>query len=67
MMKRILALVLSLLMVVGMAGMAEEAAPAADYTAGTPWLDPEILGSVTEDTPAELKDTLPCTPTRTRF
>ena len=55
MMKRILSLVLCLLLAVGMAAMAEEAAQ-ADTTTGTPWMDPEILGNVTEDTPTDPKD-----------
>ena len=55
MMKRILSLVLCLLLAVGMAAMAEEAAQ-ADTTTGTPWMDPEVLGNVTEDTPTDPKD-----------
>ena len=27
-----------------------------DYTTGTPWMDPEVLGNVTEDTPTDPKD-----------
>lgn len=55
MMKRILSLVLCLLLAVGMAATAEEAAQ-ADTTTGTPWMDPEVLGNVTEDTPTDPKD-----------
>ena len=55
MMKRILSLLLCLLFMAGVAGLAEEAAQ-ADYTTGTPWMDPEILGNVTEDTLTDLKD-----------
>ncbi len=52
MMKRILSLVLCLLLAAGMVATAEEAAQ-ADTTTGTPWMDPEVLGNVTEDTPGE--------------
>ena len=53
--KRILSLLMCLLLVAGMAAVAEEAAQ-TDYTAGTPWMDPDILGNVTEDTPTDPKD-----------
>ena len=53
--KRILSLLMCLLLVAGMAAVAEEA-PQTDYTAGTPWMDPDILGNVTEDTPTDPKD-----------
>ena len=53
--KRILSLLMCLLLVAGMAAVAEEAVQ-TDYTAGTPWMDPDILGNVTEDTPTDPKD-----------
>jgi len=56
MMKRILSLLMCLLLATGTAALAEEAAQTTDYTTGTPWMDPEVLGNVTEDTPAELND-----------
>ena len=56
MMKRILSLLICLLLMADTAALAGEAAQAANYTTGTPWMDPEILGNVTEDTPTDLKD-----------
>lgn len=56
MMKRVLFLLMCLLLVSGVYALAEDAGQAPDYTTGTPWMDPEIQGNVTEDTAAELKD-----------
>ena len=55
MVKRIVSVLMCLLLAAGMAATAEEAAQ-ADTTTGTPWMDPEILGNVTEDTPTDPKD-----------
>ena len=55
MMKRILSLLMCLLLAAGMVATAEEATQ-TDTTTGTPWMDPDVLGNVTEDTPTDPKD-----------
>ena len=55
MMKRIVSVLMCLLLAAGMVATAEEAAQ-ADTTTGTPWMDPDVLGNVTEDTSTDLKD-----------
>ena len=52
--KRSLCLFLTLALLSGCLGLT--ALADTDYTTGSPWLDPEIVGNVTEDTPIELKD-----------
>ena len=53
-MKRFLMFLLALCLVLPATGLAEDTAP--DYTTGKPWLCSDLVGNVTADTPAELKD-----------
>ena len=52
--KRLLSSVLAVLMLAGCAGISAFADD--DYTGGSPWLNPEIPGNVTEETAVDLKD-----------
>ena len=53
-MKRFLMFLLALCVALPAAGFAEGAEP--DYTTGKPWICSDLIGVVTADTPAELKD-----------
>ncbi len=56
-MKKSIRALSALLAVLVLAGcMSLSAFAAEDYSNGSPWLDPEILGNVTEETVADLKD-----------
>ena len=51
---RLLSFALVFIMLAGCIGVSAFAD--TDYTTGSPWLDPEIVGNVTEDTAADIKD-----------
>ena len=53
-MKKFLMFLLTLCLVLPAAACAESTAP--DYTTGKPWICSDLIGVVTADTPAELKD-----------
>ena len=60
-MKRIISLCLAFLMILMLAGCGkadtdDTLEENTDYTTGTPWLDIDLEGVVTKDTPADLKD-----------
>lgn len=54
--KRILSMLMCLLLIAATTALSEEVASSVDYTTGTPWMDPEVLGNVTEGTSTDPKD-----------
>ncbi len=56
MIRKTISVLTALCMLLSVFGAVAETVPAIDYTTGTPWLYVDLIGNVTEETEANLKD-----------
>ena len=57
-MKKVISILLAaaLCLSIGASALAEDSSEEIDYTTGTPWMNIDLEGNVTADTPTDLKD-----------